>query len=483
MKLWQKIIFIIILFFYIYFRITPIINETVPYTYDQGRDFLKTQEIVKTGNIPFIGPTTGLEGIFHGAWIYYLLSIPYILTSGSLLSFYYFFFFINLGLNLLFFYFAKKYFGLTNAFLFLTATSISDYFIKNSFFPSNDHLAPFFMILFIYFSYSYFLKKSKKDLFFIGLFSGFILESEFAFGLFLIPSVLFSFFIIEKKDFIKKIHFFIIGSIIPILPRILFEIKNNFLQTKNFLKYFFENTNNKIEFNFLNIFKERLFLFFNYINDIFVFKSISIFFILILFISLIYLLKNKKNEWLKFSLLIICFIFILSFIYKKGPFYSYYLGGIQYLFLTIFLFVLNKQKKLNFFLILLILFYFFINTINFKNSILNKKIPFLGLRADNNIIKYLIKKTNNQDFCLKIYTPPVIPYTYQYLLNYYNQKKLIKIPKNDFYKNQCYMIIDFDQYQFRIDEWRKNNIPKEAYLLEKKVFENKTLIELYEIKK
>lgn len=481
MKLWQKILLVITLFFYIYFRITPIINEAVPYTYDQGRDFLKAEEIIKTGNIPFIGPTTGLEGIFHGPWIYYLLSIPYFLTNGKPISFYYFFFFINLALNIFFFFFLNKYFNYYIALLFLISTSISDYFIKNAFSPSNDHLAPFFTIGFIYFSYKYFLNKKRENLFFTALFSSFILESEFAFGIFLIPSVFISFILTEKKDFIKKIHLFILGLIIPSTPRILFEIKNNFLQTKNFFKYLTEVTN-KTNINILLIIKERFFLFYQYINDLFSYKLITLFFILVLISSLFYFIKNKKNKWLKFSLFIIFSIFIFSFIYKKGPFYSYYLNGIQYLFFTIISLILFQLKKTKKIIILILIFYFFVNLINFKNSIIKNKIPLIGLRADHQIIKHLIQETKNKDFCLKIYTPPVIPYTYQYLLSYYSQKNQIRIPKNDFYKNKCYMIIDYDEYKFRINEWRKNNIPDTAKLINKKIFENKTIIELYEKK-
>ena len=88
----NKKIVLLILFFalFSYFRLKPIYLQTVPYTFDQGRDFLKTIEIVRDRNLTLIGPTTGAAGVFHGAWWYYYLSIPHILFQGHPFSCKYF---------------------------------------------------------------------------------------------------------------------------------------------------------------------------------------------------------------------------------------------------------------------------------------------------------------------------------------------------------------------------------------------------------
>ncbi len=483
MKLWQKILFVLALFFYIYFRIVPIIHQIVPYTYDQGRDFLKVKEIVENKKLTFIGPTTGLEGIFHGVWIYYFLTIPYILFNGNPIGFYYFLFLVNLIFILWFFIFIKKKFNSNLALLFLLIVSSNKYFVTEAFSPSNDHLASLFILLFIYFSYQYFSKKRKIYLFLTALFAGFIFESEVAFGLFLIPATFITFLLIEKKEFFKKIHFFILGLMPASLPRILFEIKNNFLQTKNFIKYLI--TINQFSINWQQILSERFNLFFNYLNDIFNFQLISI----IIFLLIIFILittnnfKKTKNNWLKFSLLALLIIFILTLIYKKTPFYPYYLNGIQYFYLSIILLILNNKNNLTKFIITILLVFFFIhNLVNFKNSLMNKKIPLLGLRADNQIINYFVKNEPNDYFCLRIYTPPVIPYTYQYLLSYYAKMEAIKYPKGEFYKNRCYFIIDKELYQFRVDKWRQENTPRNAKLIKKITFENGSNIEIWEKK-
>ena len=177
MKKWIRIIaFLSLLIIFVYLRLKPIINQTVPYTYDQGRDFLKAEEIVRFKNLTFIGPTTGIMGINHGAWWYYLLSIPYFIFNCWPMGFYYFMFFISLVGNLCFYYFLKKEFNLNTALLFLSIVSISPYFIPLSFFASNNIITPY-IILFLIVSI-YYLFKTKKYIwfFFLALSSGFVHE-------------------------------------------------------------------------------------------------------------------------------------------------------------------------------------------------------------------------------------------------------------------------------------------------------------------
>src|SRR5688572_5299408 len=104
-------VFILITVFFCYFRLKPIYHQTVPYTYDQGRDFLKTEEVVKYKNITFIGPTTGIPGIYHGAWWYYYLAAPYVLFQGHPMGFIIFIFLSALAQRVLFTYFVKRAFG------------------------------------------------------------------------------------------------------------------------------------------------------------------------------------------------------------------------------------------------------------------------------------------------------------------------------------------------------------------------------------
>lgn len=486
MKLIKNLLFLIFILVFIYLRITPILNQTVPYTYDQGRDFLKVQEIVKTKNIPFIGPTTGIQGVFHGAWWYYFLIPFYLIFNGWPQGFYLGLFTFNLVIILFFFFFIKKNYNFKTAIFFLGIVSVSEFFIKSSFYASNNTLAPIFVLLFIISLYKFFKTEKKFYIFLTGLFLGMILETELAFGLFIIPSFLTLYFIFQR---FKNIFYLFIGLIFPSLPRILFELKNNFLQTKSFVNQI-KNPVNSHPLEFFPHILERIKIFWQYWLSLFYKENflLSILFLFLILFALI-LVKNKKRikkTVFLFSINLLFLIFILSLFYRNNFFWGYYLDGIQGLMIFILLnafYFIDEKKNLKLLTNLIIILIFIINLIVVKNSFLNKKsIPLIGLKADQKIIDYFIKNTNKDYFCLKIYTPPVIPYTYMYLLSYYADLGKIKYPKADFYKNKCFILIDKDEYQFRIDKWRDNNIPQSAKLEKIISFENGTKIEVWKEK-
>jgi hypothetical protein len=150
--------------------------------------------------------------------------------------------------------------------------------------------------------------------------------------------------------------------------------------------------------------------------------------------------------------------------------------------LTSVFFFIEKNKKISFTAYFLLTFIIGINLFSLKSELINKNpIPLIGLRADDTIVKYVLKKNTGKEFCLKIYTPPAFPFTYRYLLDYYTKKGSVKYPKADPVGNLCWYIIDFDNYQERVADWRKENIPETGRLIEKKMMENKTSVELWSI--
>lgn len=466
MKLWQKILLLITLFFYIYLRITPIINHTVPYTYDQGRDFLKVEEIVRFRNLTFIGPTTGIMGLYHGAWWYYLLSFPYILFNGDPMGFYYFMFFISLIVNLGFFVFLKKEFNFKTALLFLTIVSVSPYFITLSFFASNNIITPY-VILFLIVSI-YYLFKTKKYiwLFFTALSIGFIHEFEVAFGLFIIPilTTLLLLFKKSRKIFlsVKGVIYFLLGLFIPLTPRVLFEIKHNFIQTKTLFNFFL-----KPKFHnpkpFLDVLDDRITLFWNYFKGIFINYNIILSIIgLVLFV---FVLIKYRKKIINYSYLIILFLLIFSLfsasLFYRDNFWANYFEGIQYLMLFIIIIcfsLFSKEYKMLGKILLSI--YIFLSLVVVTKEFYNKNKPLKDFGAINKAVLYIYNQEKEKDFCVKVYTPPVVPYTYDYLFSYYSKIKNINRPSTDYVENKCWFIIESDQYGFRVNEWIKKNIPE-----------------------
>lgn len=486
---WLKLgIFLLILFIFFYLRLTPIIDQTVPYTYDQGRDFLKAEEIGRYHNLTFIGPTTGIMGLYHGAWWYYMLTAAYLLFNGLPLGFYFFMLVISIIGNLLFFLFLKKEFNFKTALLFLTIVSISPYFIPLSFFASNNIIVPYLILALIAALYKFFQKGSPYYLFFIALSLGFIFEFEVAFGLFLIPAFLIvSLFFkqFRKKLFLlKNLPVFFSGFVIPLIPRILFEIKHQFTQTKTLINFFF-NPKLYNPKQFIDVFNDRIGLFRNYFKGIFYnYSPIIALAVLLLTILLLIKYRSKKNLYTVtlFFITTIAFLFSGSLFYKDN-FWSNYYEGIQYLFLFIILtvfYLFSKIKKNLIFSYLVLAVFITIATFAFSKDVLSKNKPSLiGLKPIDLAVNYVYNQVGKQDFCLRIYTPPVVPYTYNYLIGYYSRIKNLKQPKIDFADNKCLYIIENDPYQFRIDKWRKENVPQEAELIDSQKIGQDISIELW----
>lgn len=488
MKTWQKIIFFFIFIIFIYLRLSPIINKTVPYTYDQGRDFLKAEEMIRDKNLTFIGPTTGMMGVYHGAWWYYFLLIPYTIFNGWPQGFYLSLFLLNLIVNYIFFLFLNMNLGFLPAIFYLLTISVSPNFIRNAFFASNDMLAPIFVLLLIYSLYKLFEKKDTKYLWITGLALGFVFESELAFGIFLIPVSLIALIIFKQFNNIKRFLFFLSGLLLPMLPRLLFEIKNNFLQTKSLIY----NLTLKKEAHpllFRAVFDERLKTFIQYWKDLFYDNNIIISLIVFSLILYFYLFHRKsiinssKKILLYFLFTIISLLFLFSLFYQGNFFWGYYFQGLQYFYLmimVILIYEITKNKKTVFFSYLLVFIFLLINIFAFIKDIGNQKtIPLLGLRADDQIVRYVYERNKNKNFCLRIYTPPVIPYTYNYLLNYYSRINKYQRPSDNPVNNKCWYILDKDDFKERVADWRKNNIPSNTKLLEKKLMDNGTSIELW----
>lgn len=493
MRIAKKILILIIFLIFIYFRLTPIINKTVPYTYDQGRDFLKAEQIINDKHLTFIGPTTGMEGVFHGAWWYYILSFFYFIFNGWPIGFYLGLFFVSTLSIILFYYFLKKEFGWQTSSVFLLITAVSPYLIQASFSVSNNTLSPFFVLLLIYSIYNFFKTKSEVFLFFVALSLGFIFEFEVAFGLFMIAA----FFIssLFYKDFrksyldIKKVGYFLAGITLPFIPRLLFEIKNHFIQTKAFISYVSHPTATNQQ-SLQSAIVERLNLLISYYKQLFPFENkfliliISVFFIY-LFVSKIKSFKKYYLKTIGFLSLLIFSILVLSLINKNNFLWGYYFDGIQFILLFFIATIFSFKIKNGFGKIIqstLIIFFVSLNLISVFSALKQKDAPLIGLKADDLIVNYLIQQTNPKDYyCLRIYTPPVITYTYNYLFFYYSSRGITKNPSGEIKNKQCYFLFDKEAlgYEFRIKKWREDNIPKNMQLQTTKKFVNGSWIELW----
>lgn len=491
-KFWGLFIFFLLIFLFCYFRLKPIFFQTVPYTYDQGRDFIKAQEIIRDLNPTLIGPTTGIPGLFHGAWWYYFLAIPYIIFSGLPIGFSIFIFIVSFLQIIFFSYFLKKEFGWLTSLIFALFVTGSSYFIMMSFFVISSVFTFPFILLFLYSAYLFLKTENNKYFFWLFLWIGFILEAELPTGLFTGIAFVLALLLLGKIKLLFSKNGFkksCLGFIIPIIPRMLFEITKGFPQSKTVLKFLLNPAFHSPK-PYIEIFKDRLSLFNNYLVSSFPFdNSIFPYLIFVIFIAgiIIAFIKSDKKirNFFIFSPLMIILFFLLSCLYKDS-FWSNYYEGIGYYFILTFTFGLYGFSKLKNKLIknlplLIFIFFLLFNVLKFSKETKNNQIVNDGLRKQLITVNriYEINKEKN-DFCVRIYTPPVIPHTYNYLFDYFHNFKNKVRPTTNYINKQCWYIFEDDSFKFRIDQFRKEHIPTTGKLIKKEFVHKDVILELWQ---
>jgi hypothetical protein len=491
------LIYLAIITLFLLNRIGPIISQSLPYTYDQGRDFQRAANLVNNLDLVFIGPTTGIEGIFHGAWWYYYLAIPYIIFSGLPIGFYISNLIVHLFSLLAFLYFFNRFLNKELAFLSGALIATSPYFISTSLFVGNNIMVLPAMVIFLI---SHFLmiehlpkNNNKKMILFLlaGVSLGLIAEFEFAFGLLLAPVYL---LLILSINFLRKIFFtkftfpyLFLGILFAFLPRILFEIKNDFSQTTKLINYFI----NPNTYNYKSLaerFFERINLFEGYFQGVFVNNSISLFILVFCLFTLYHAYKNKilffSKSLLFFSSLVLGLFFIS--LYYKDNFWGYYYEGLPYVYvliiaILIFNFLKIKKIPVNYFNNILIIGISAISLFNLITGLGNEsKID--GLAKSNKVVSHIHENEKNlNNYCVIIYTPPAIPYTYNYIFYFKDKFNNVPYPKDGWAENKCWFIIEADNYKERRDNWIIERIPTSAQKLEEIIIQD-VLVQKWEFK-
>lgn len=454
------------------YRLPSLLAHYVAYTYDQGRDFIAAANIILLHKIPFIGPTTGVNGLFHGSWWYYLLSIPYIVFNGSPIGFYWFNFIIQFILLIVLMIFLKKEFGYLVAFLFGLLVVIAPYFNFMSLFVGNNSMVlPSLLVFLICNHYLFKLKSPSSKLLFITGFSlALVGEFELSFGIFLIPLYFLAillFSTLRKTILSKRGLFFLFGIGVGFAPRILFELKNSFSQTKVLFSFLFHPKLYNNPSPYLSRLSERWILFKQYYFEMFSERYFAYVFlasiIIIALITIISVIKKKTRmtSIFFFYTYLLGGLFFLATLYKDFFWKNYY-EGIHYIFIFIFITLMGQIVHKQYILVKrtivlsLIIGLSILNLMSFQNSFRNK-VPFDGLQVHETVVKHIIDNQDlNQEYCIRVYTPSVIPHTYNYLFLVHNMK-----PSSEWVNGTCWFIVEADSFKERRQAWLDINEPKD----------------------
>ena len=421
-----------------FLRLQGVLTNSFAFTYDVGRDMLALRNIYYLHKIPLIGQTTGLPGVFYGPWWYYILTPFFILFSGNPQGIAFVMALMGIFSIILGFLLGNKIGGNFLGLIIATLISISYSMISLSAQIWNPNIIPLFIILVLLVLNK--LYSSGKNIqvryyFLLGLLLTLIMDLEIVFGLFFsIGIILSAILIINKKISVRSVGAFILGGLVVLLPRIIFELRHQFLMTKSFIAFLGGGNSAHSFCGLLNILANRLGIFFDQFNSTLVpnNKILGYFIVVFIFFSLT-LFYRKTNStiknYIKTSLIVIG-VFLVGTVFFSHDIWPHYLVGLPVFYILLFsisLYFLGSAvitRAISVFIILVIII-INLNSVNFFQSF---TIPLWEgnaavYRNQLAVIDYVYSQAKGNNFKYVAYTPPVYDYTYQYLFLWYGPLK------------------------------------------------------------
>lgn len=438
--------------------------DNIEVNFDQIQ-IIKAAEEILVGNLTLIGPRTGPAAMFTGPLIYYLAA-PIVFLFGNLYAIPVISALIALVTAIVLFFLTKKYFDEKTAFIVLVFYTFSPFLVNFDRVLWNPNLVFLATILILIPS----LKPNASRFTYLWLILGGFLtyQAHFSGFVLLFLGLCILFFSKDKKFKLMATLFF--GFLLSLLPTVIFDLRNNFLNTKGFLNLIFgENKsvslplsiNNAVSF-FLRL-KENLLVVLRIIGELFIGKSSTtlVFSLAILFIILlfVYLKKDFLTKITFFWSVII--IILYSFYSHDRP--EYYFLILAPCFLLLMAKLIAKLKNKIFYFGLLV-FIFVTIGVNFQSFPAGYGISIKNIYLTQ---KYL----NDKKISQIIYD---MPYGYQFGIEYYlnkinftedGLKAHVIYPNNNNYSNVYKINKSFGVWLDNRDYVKKNYVTKDDYIL------------------
>lgn len=337
------------------------INELMPFIGDQGWFYISARDMLLDGKIPLVGIASSHPWLHQGPlWTYLLALFLWLFKFDPVAGAYPTIIFGVLSVIGIYFLgksLFNKRVGLIASFLY-AASPLVVFYVR---FPYHTSPIPFFVIIFIFSLF----KIVTNKLFYlpIALFALSVLYNFEIATVVLLPIltgvVLYKMFKSDLNLTKKHIVLSTISFVIPLIPIILYDVKNGFPQTVKFLAWIFyrlfsfgQNTTIESTQNMLN------FLGFNFSKLIFPSNNLVTFGILITFAFwILYYFIKKKDKTYKLLLSLFCFpLFVLVLNQTPSDAYLPVVFPTTTLLLALFFdFLMHKFKIITLVLLIFIL--------------------------------------------------------------------------------------------------------------------------------
>ena len=334
-----------LLFFFRFYKL----YEFVTFLSDQGRDAIILKRIITFEHFPAIGAPSSVGQVYLGPFYYYLVA-PFLAlfrfdpvgpAFGVAL--------ISIVSIITMYLIIKKEFSVFAAMVFLAMVTFSATLTEYSRFSWNPNLLPYFSFFTLYFYSLWLGKPTLRNGIIFGTLLGFSIQLHYLGSLLFLPMIfLFGYFLFLHKSikpFIYSLFSAIVAFILSISPLIIFDLRHNFLNARQFLALFTEGG-----LSGGSAYYQRLFV---TINNLFLHGLqiqspivISIFLFLIITASGYTAYRQSKSTLILLHLLNLIF-YILSFAFLGSMRLPHYYGPVilsLYLTVTVGIMIMQNNK-------------------------------------------------------------------------------------------------------------------------------------------
>lgn len=409
---WQ---FLVLLFFFLFLRVFPILWDNFPYAYDNAKDSLVLMQFGVFGKPPLLGAVTSLEGLWQGPfWYYVLFPLNFILgyhPFSSVLTI------VLLGVFTL--WLLWKYLGKFEA----TVFTVSSLVITTHQTAWSPYLAMFSSAWVLVILHR--IKKTPKTfhLVLLGFSLATMFNAEIAFAVPFVLLVVIVLLIQRVKPTLKQIFLGVCTFLVLFVPQALFELRHDFLQTRSVVRFIsnFKSESEKVNENkeglervgeVLSTFSDNVFRSISPID----FDSSGLVKILITIGLFLIFLKflDRKRITILIPVILGSFIFYLFL-----PLKPFYLVGLTPFWIYGFSGIFKKRIILKRVAIggfvLMSIYAALYSKINYEKLARDTTILFSSQR---NAIEAAYKLASNGPFVSYHYLPEVYDYTYQHIYQY-----------------------------------------------------------------
>ena len=446
----------------IWFRTSGTLQGNFAFTYDQGRDFLVLKDLVSSHKLSLIGPTTGIDGVFHGVWWYWLTAPLFLFTSGNVQNAILLFNIISATPIILAFWLGKQIKNETLGLLLAGLVAAIPYFISTSAQFWNPNVLPGLVLLF-YLLLSLKISQIGKA-FGVGLVLGAIFEFAVGSGALVIIAVILGFGILKTKVNLRQAVFAAGGFTFWLMPRLIFEARHDFIQLNSFIKYITaENSTYSIQLvpNIIS----RLHTFWSMFKNSYGMNSWLLGWALVGLILFYFIIRIRQLKWSKipyvvYLSMILPLIMMFEAVLYPGILWDYYLIAWPTLLLPFMGWLMWDLIHVNKFLggallltIAIIGFWpgkFLIKDWAGDASVYKNQIQ---------VVERIYTDAAGQKYNLEVFSPSVIDYNYQYLFAWFGNSRFGYLPERKQVLPLVYYIIEPDAWNKGLREkWIKDRL-------------------------